>query len=611
MQLPRLFACCFCFCLLIPQAAWSQDTIKKAPKLELKKKVSRSRKVSAAAADLENALKKNDRESIARNYESLAETFISKGDFKKAEEYLQKALQYTKPGQAEDIARLRRSMAKVQESRNNLAAASMNYLKAAEITGDKTTEKLNANDFSRLQNANSPQAQMTFNTSNAEIAKESDKNEEAADAYQQNAVLNLKERKPEAAIRNYEQAITFSKDKPEEVIKIQSQIAKVYTTENQFEKAIAIHRKLLEDARKNHDTDTEIAQLQLLSSVYLKNSQANEGIDLLRESYRIALQSGRSDAAKQNLGALLKYYRAKGDDQASMRLYEQFFENFDALIRADSSLIDARTFRVTEEKIRQLEKEKSLKDELISKKNTFNYFLIGSVVLLFLLFIFIARALYAIKIKNKEIALQSLRREMNPHFIFNSLNSVNQFISQNKELEANKYLSSYSHLMRDIMENSNRDFITIGSEIGQLKKYLELEHLRFSDKFDYTITVDERIDTEHTFIPNMILQPHLENAIWHGLRYKESKGLLALSFTASDKKIKVTIDDNGIGLAKSAELKTKNQKAHQSRGITNTEERLALLNGLYKKGISCSITEKQQPETGTIVVIYFPIIHNV
>ena len=266
---------------------------------------------------------------------------------------------------------------------------------------------------------------------------------------------------------------------------------------------------------------------------------------------------------------------------------------------------------MTEEKIRQLEKEKVLKDELIAKKNTFNYFLIGSIVLLLVFFGLIIKALYAIKTKNKEIALQSLRREMNPHFIFNSLNSVNQFISQNRELEANKYLTSYSNLMRNMMENSNKDFIALGSEVEQLRKYLDLEHMRFEDQFDYQITVDDNLDAETILIPNMIIQPHLENAIWHGLRYKEGKGLLKLGFYLKNGTVSVVIDDNGIGLTKSQELKTKNQKVHQSRGLTNTKERISLLNELYKKEITLSLQEKPEPETGTIVVINFPLIERI
>ena len=200
---------------------------------------------------------------------------------------------------------------------------------------------------------------------------------------------------------------------------------------------------------------------------------------------------------------------------------------------------------------------------------------------------------------------------MNPHFIFNSLNSVNQFISENKEREANKYLTSYSNLMRNTMENSNKDFITLDNELEQLKKYLELEHLRFQDKFDFKISVDPELDTERTMIPNMIIQPHLENAIWHGLRYLDVKGLLQMKVQLSNEKVVIRIEDDGIGMTKSQELKTTNQKVHESRGMSNTKERISLLNELYKKHITFQISEKTLPETGTIVEIVFPLIDKI
>jgi LytS/YehU family sensor histidine kinase len=163
--------------------------------------------------------------------------------------------------------------------------------------------------------------------------------------------------------------------------------------------------------------------------------------------------------------------------------------------------------------------------------------------------------------------------------------------------------------MRNMMENSNKDFVTLSNEIEQLKKYLDLEHLRFQDKFDYQIIADDNLDIETTFVPNMIVQPHLENAIWHGLRYRETKGMLLLKFTLKKGKIGVIIDDNGIGLTKSQELKTRNQKVHQSRGLTNTKERITLLNELYKTNITFNVSEKITPETGTIVEINFPLIN--
>jgi LytS/YehU family sensor histidine kinase len=156
------------------------------------------------------------------------------------------------------------------------------------------------------------------------------------------------------------------------------------------------------------------------------------------------------------------------------------------------------------------------------------------------------------------------------------------------------------------MENSNKDFISLGNEIEQLKKYLDLEYLRFQDKFEYQIIVDDTLDTETVLVPNMLIQPHLENAIWHGLRYRETKGLLLLKFKLNKEKVLVVVDDNGIGLSQSALLKTQNQKVHQSRGVTNTKERVSLLNELYKSNISFSITEKSGGESGTIVEIIFP-----
>ena len=278
------------------------------------------------------------------------------------------------------------------------------------------------------------------------------------------------------------------------------------------------------------------------------------------------------------------------------------------LVKKDSTLIDEKFFQIQDEKILQLEKERELKNALISKTNTFNYVLIVTILLILIFLFFIAKALYSIKKKNKKIALQSLRREMNPHFIFNSLNSVNQFIAQNNELEANKYLSSYSKLMRNIMENSNKDFISLSTEVEQMKEYLDLEYMRFHDKFKYIIDIDNTLDTDAIYIPNMLIQPQLENAIWHGLRYKDSRGLLSLTIRTENKHLLAIIQDNGIGLKRSHKLKTKHQKEHNSRGLTNTKERINLLNSLYNMNITITITENESEDTGVTVTLQFPLI---
>lgn len=589
------------------QTVTAQDTIKKKGKVDKK-----MYDVNQAAAEVKKSLSEDENDlQTAQKYEALAKQLSAKGEYAKAEEYLKKARDiYAKRNKKKETANANRGIAKVQESQNKTQDAIVSYESASQIATDKVAERINYNDAERLKNS-TPEQKSDYILSNIDLLEKEGKKEETAEAYQQMAKNSIDRNDAKGAVENYKKALENVKHKPEEAIKIKSEIAKVYASENEFDKAIEINKKLINEAKEKNDSETQIVQMQELATVYFKQQDAEKGISVLKNAYELAIQNGKTLLAKNSLEQLIKEYNAKGNGDKSIELYENFFENFETLIKSDNSLVDSKVFQVTEDRIKHLEKERALKDELISKKNTFNYFLLGSVLLMILLFVFIVKALYSIKTKNKKIALQSLRREMNPHFIFNSLNSVNQFISENNELEANKYLTSYSNLMRNMMENSNKDFVSLNNEVEQLKKYLDLEHLRFNEKFDYEITIDEALDGDAVFVPNMLLQPHLENAIWHGLRYKDGKGFLKLDVKLTNNLIKVTIDDNGIGLKKSQELKTTNQKVHESRGVTNTRERISLLNELYKKNITFEISEKEIPETGTRVEINFPLIDRI
>jgi tetratricopeptide (TPR) repeat protein len=562
------------------------------------------------AGNLEKSLLENDNFKIARNYELLAHEFAEKDDLPKAGEYLFKALEiYITAKDIAGKARVIREIAKVQELQHKLRAAAQNFKAAAESATDEAFKTLNLNDYNRLKNSNDRKAQEKYLSANIVLLLQAKKGAEVADAYVQQAQLGLKYNDTVNALDKYEKALTYSNNNAVKAMKIYSEIAKAYVYAKRYDEAVLIVKNLLALARNNKDYTTEIAQLQYLATIYFKLDAAENGINSLKEAYTIAASKGKTFEARESVMQLVEHYKSTENEQEGMAIYEEFLKNLDRIILSDKSLTDAKTFKVTEERIRALENEKLLKDELITRKNTFNYFLLGSMVLLLLLLGFIVKALYAIKTKNKEIALQSLRLEMNPHFLFNSLNSVNQFIAQNNELEANKYLTSYSNLMRNTMENSNKDFVTLGNEIENLTKYLELEHLRFKDKFGFDIKVDESLDPENIWVPNMIIQPHLENAIWHGLRYKDVKGLLKVNFTLKGKSILVTIDDDGIGPTKSGELKTHNQKAHNSRGLTNTKERMMLLNQLYKTKMEFSVNEKPLPQTGTVVTIVLPILY--
>ncbi len=184
------------------------------------------------------------------------------------------------------------------------------------------------------------------------------------------------------------------------------------------------------------------------------------------------------------------------------------------------------------------------------------------------------------RLKNniREAEMQTLRSQMNPHFIFNTLNSINSYIIENKREVASEYLTTFSKLMRNILDLSKHEIITLEKEISTLKLYMELEALRLENKFDYTIILDKKIEPELVKIPPLIIQPFVENAIWHGLHNKKENGHIFIRVDEKDKnQLSVTVEDNGIGRKASSLLK-KQQLNHKSYGIEITMNRLQLLN---------------------------------
>jgi sensor histidine kinase YesM len=551
----------------------------------------------------------NDESLIAGAYGLLADEYFTLSKFAKAEAYYQKAqLLYLKLGKQEDAARMARGLAKAQEAQNKITDAITNFEHAQRWNTSNTIAgqnqiRLNSNDVNRLQNASNSAAQMPFINSNLFIAQNTGNKSEIANAFQQLGKVNLQQNDLPAAEKNYKNVLDQAENL-DQTIQYTNQIADAYTANGNFDAAIDVQKQLLQREDVQQNTPNQIAQFQKLADIYSQTSQDDEALQLLLKSYQLALQENRTIDARNSLQKITTIYQKQGNLQKSLDLYQQFSIKLDSLLIADASLVDFKILADTEEKIAQLELEKTLKDELILRQTRYNLMLLGASALLLGLFLLIARSWYAIRIKNKKIALQSLRREMNPHFVFNSLNSVNQFIAQNNELAANKYLSAYSNLMRNIMENSNKDFIPLSTELEILKKYLALEHLRFQDKFDYQINIAENIDPDVEIVPNMVIQPHLENAIWHGLRYRAEKGTLLVNVFKEGKNLVISIDDNGIGIPQSKALKTINQRAYESRGLANTAERILLLNQIYRKNISFTLTEKAMPETGTVVLIY-------
>jgi sensor histidine kinase YesM len=180
--------------------------------------------------------------------------------------------------------------------------------------------------------------------------------------------------------------------------------------------------------------------------------------------------------------------------------------------------------------------------------------------------------------KTTELEMRALRSQMNPHFIFNCLSSINRFTLKNKTEEASDYLTKFSRLIRMVLNNSKREFISLEDELETLRLYLEMERLRFKNSFDYSFTYNNAVDIDNIFIPPLLLQPFAENAIWHGLMHKQQKGFLNFNFSAEEKFLNCTITDNGVGREQAELLKSKSAEKQKSMGLKITSERLSLLN---------------------------------
>lgn len=208
--------------------------------------------------------------------------------------------------------------------------------------------------------------------------------------------------------------------------------------------------------------------------------------------------------------------------------------------------------------------------------------------------------------------LKALRAQMNPHFIFNSLNSIQCFILDNDTRGAYKYLGKFSKMVRQTLNNSRKEMITLAEELDTLKLYIELESLRFKNAFAFNIEVNEDIDPEDIKVPALIIQPFVENAIWHGLMPKGEKGMLSVKLETSGNTIKCIIEDNGVGRKKAA-MTSSFKDGHESMGIAVTRERLEALNAKYNVSLTLDIIDlydSSQAVSGTRVELFFPLIPN-
>ena len=425
-----------------------------------------------------------------------------------------------------------------------------------------------------------------------------------------------------------------SEQAPQRAVQEKEKVADFYNQKNEYGQEIQLRKKSLEDLKKipkssapvglSMESDSISAQRinYKIANAYIAQDKYDEAIPYLEESIKDADVEDDLLVRKDATRKLSEVYKYKGDYTKALETYQEYVAVVDTLyVRKEQEIARAARFNreiaSQQSRISGLEQERELSqskyslalteqqlvEESIKRQNWIIYSLVFGMLLMGLAAYFFYRSNKQQKLANNLLALKSLRSQMNPHFIFNALNSVNNFIAKSDERSANRYLSDFSTLMRSVLENSDEDFIPLSKELELLELYTKLEHSRFADKFDYTIIVDDNIDIDAFQIPPMLLQPYIENAIWHGLRYRDDKGYLKLEIKQKDKQaLEIVISDNGIGRKKSAEIKTQNQKKQKSKGMGNIKKRIEILNDMHKDKVDVVISDLESNGTGTKVV---------
>lgn len=456
-----------------------------------------------------------------------------------------------------------------------------------------------------------------------------------ANAYNNYGAILDKLNKPQEALKYYYEAKSIYQNSHYtlKLVSTLNNIGNLYKALKNYDSAFFYMKWALDIKRKVGNKRSLCISLGNLSELFIETGKLDKAEKLATEMLNIANKNNDKTQQMYAYSYLTEIYRKKDNYKVSynyLLLYHQIFDsinNAQYKERLNRVLVDM-TDATKDLKIERLIKEQKLKDyELNQKRNELKnkelqiyiYLFIFLIVVIVLFFIYF---LVKSKMEKKQVILenqlyvfrmQALANQMNPHFIFNILNSIQYNLSQNDYLTTNKYISNFSKLLRIILDNSQQQSINLMLELESLKLYLDLEQMRLKNKFSFKINKKSDLDLMRYHVPPLLLQPFVENSIWHGimnLNEDSDKGFIEINLVEYDSFIICEIIDNGVGLTRNNEIKNKN---HLSHGLKLTKNRIETYNTIFKTNIEFSISEiNDKIETtnilGTLVIIKIPKI---
>ncbi|MBI4647223.1 MAG: tetratricopeptide repeat protein [Bacteroidia bacterium] len=536
-----------------------------------------------------------DKEQIAMIYNNLGLIYTSLGNLEKALEYYQQSLKIKEElGNKDGIAASLGNIGLIYDHLENFEKAEEYYQNSFEMYKESGNKKGMAN--------------MSNNLGNIYMSLEN----------------------YELALKKYMSSYSLYNDLGDKLglAKAFNNIGLIYMEWNKYDDALKYIKKSLEIKEELRDTIGLANTLINIGDIFKKSGNYKEAIDYYNKSLHLSESINFISRIMDNYKAFSEVYSILGNSTKALEYYKLYANMKDSVYNADihKQITEMQTKYETEKKEKEItilkwekevEKMKFDKeqDKLIKQRILFGFSIIILLIASFSVYIFL---------RNKEIkrrnSLQSelnrymqkaLLQQMNPHFIFNTINSIQYFILNNDKIASNEYLTKFASLIRIILENSEHQIITVGEDISALKLYLELEALRFDEKFDYEILLDNSDSLLKYNIPTMLIQPYVENAIWHGLLHKNGKGKITVELKKTNNSLLCRIEDNGIGRKKAMEIKQEKKQKYRAFGTALTETRLKLLNSLYACNLYINyidLFDDSGNAAGTKVEISIPII---
>ena len=432
-------------------------------------------------------------------------------------------------------------------------------------------------------------------------------------------------------------------DTAESVRKLQFYLAgmgEYYLFKNEYNTALPVIQRSLDYFERSGDRNQIIKAWLNMAKSKIGLKDYSSALRLAHTALSMARQIRSRLFLRDSYGMLYEIHQKFKNSDSTLAYYEQYVSMKDSINMAQ---VEAKLVAFNfDQKVKLLEKEKQFQQSTLERQSLLKNLLVAAIILAVLIGFLFSRTvmlkrkaerqrreiaeneLQVQKLESEktkaelqqqatELEMQALRAQMNPHFIFNSLNSINRFVLANDKLRASEYLTKFSRLVRLILQNSQASLIPLENELDALRLYLELEEVRSDHQFESKIVADPDLDIELIKVPPLIIQPYAENAIWHGLIPKEEKGTLLIELYEENRMLCCKVTDNGIGRKKARALKNNSGSPHRSMGMKITANRIAMIQQKKVVDAQIKITDLILPdgqEGGTEVLLKIPLINS-